>query len=131
MLRMGDKAIWAILDDKYHPQPVDLLQSSLKTFFHELSVKPMETYRQFLCTICGCTKETRRTKSCSTQSCPGFLVHEKTQTGSESGVVDPYHFRWETGDRGGDSSHQHDLSGRKGEAVSRLAPRMFFRWTQR
>ena len=43
----GDKAIWTILDDKYSPQPIDLLQDCLKQFFHELQVKPNETFRQF------------------------------------------------------------------------------------
>ena len=111
----GDKAIWAILDDKYNPQPIDLLQSSLKTFFHELSVKPMETYRQFSARFAAAQRKLEEQKVVLPKVALGFLFMKKTQTGSESGVVDPYHFRWETGDRGGDSSHQHDLSGRKGK----------------
>lgn len=43
----GDK-IWAILDEKFGPQPRDLLQLALRGFFYELQVKPSETFPQFL-----------------------------------------------------------------------------------
>ena len=44
----GDKKIWAILDEKFGPQPRDLLQLALRGFFYELQVKPSETFPQFL-----------------------------------------------------------------------------------
>lgn len=44
----GDKLIWQILDEKYGPQPRDLMQLALKGFFYELQVKPAELYSQFL-----------------------------------------------------------------------------------
>ena len=44
----GDKLIWQVLDEKYGPQQIDLLQAAMKRFFHELQVKNGESYRQFL-----------------------------------------------------------------------------------
>lgn len=44
----GDKKIWALLDDKYGPQPRDLMQQALKGYFYDLQVKQSETYVQFL-----------------------------------------------------------------------------------
>ena len=44
----GDQEIWKLLDAKYGPQPLDLMQTALRTFFHELQVKPGEHYRQFV-----------------------------------------------------------------------------------
>ena len=44
----GAKRIWEVLDEKYLPQPRDLLQQALKNFFYDLQVKPSETYVQFL-----------------------------------------------------------------------------------
>lgn len=44
----GDKQIWQVLDDKYQPQPRDLLQHALKNYFYDLSVRPSESYAQFL-----------------------------------------------------------------------------------
>lgn len=44
----GAKLIWETLDEKYLPQPRDLLQRALKNFFYDLSCKPSETYVQFL-----------------------------------------------------------------------------------
>ncbi|CAE7240454.1 unnamed protein product [Symbiodinium sp. CCMP2592] len=43
----GDKAIFKLFDEKYSPQPVDLLHTALKTFFYELQANPGESYRQF------------------------------------------------------------------------------------
>ena len=73
----GDKAIWAILDDKYNPQPVDLLQSSLKTFFHELSVKPMETYRQFFARFAAAQRKLEEQKVVLPKVALGFLFMKK------------------------------------------------------
>ena len=44
----GDKLIWQVLDEKYGPQQIDLLQEAMKRFFHELQVKNGESYRQFM-----------------------------------------------------------------------------------
>ena len=44
----GEKTILAILDEKYLPQPRDLLQEALRGFFYDLVIKPGETYQQFL-----------------------------------------------------------------------------------
>ena len=44
----GDKKIFQILDDKYLPQPRDLLHAALKGYFYDLSIKPGESYQQFL-----------------------------------------------------------------------------------
>lgn len=43
-----DKAIFAMLDEKFLPQPRDLLHSALKNFFYDLVIKPGESYQQFL-----------------------------------------------------------------------------------
>lgn len=43
----GAKAIWEVLDEKYGPQQIDLLQEAMKTYFHELHVKNGESFRQF------------------------------------------------------------------------------------
>ena len=44
----GEEEIWKLLDEKYLPQTIDLLQESMKLFFQELQVKPGESYKQFL-----------------------------------------------------------------------------------
>ena len=44
----GEKAVFGILDDKYLPQPRDLLQNALKGFFYELNIRNGETYPQFI-----------------------------------------------------------------------------------
>ena len=44
----GDLKVFKLLDEKYGPQPVDLLHTALKTFFYELMIKPSETYQQLL-----------------------------------------------------------------------------------
>lgn len=44
----GDKKIWQAPDDKYGPQPRDLMQQALKGYFYELQVKQSESYTQFL-----------------------------------------------------------------------------------
>ena len=44
----GDKAVFSLLDDKYGPQPTDLLHKALKGFFYELAVQKGETYQQFM-----------------------------------------------------------------------------------
>lgn len=44
----GAESIWQVLDEKYGPQQIDLLQDAMKTFFHELQVKNGEPFRQFL-----------------------------------------------------------------------------------
>ena len=44
----GDKGIWLVLDEKYGPQPRDLLQHALKNYLYDLHVKPGETYLQFM-----------------------------------------------------------------------------------
>ena len=44
----GDERIWEILDEKYGPQPRDLLQHAMKNFFYDLQVRPSETFTQFL-----------------------------------------------------------------------------------
>ena len=43
----GDEQIWAVLDKKYGPQTIDLLQESMKLFFQDLQVKKDESYKQF------------------------------------------------------------------------------------
>ena len=43
----GDDAIFKVLDEKYGPQPVDLLNTAFKTFFYELHIHSGETYMQF------------------------------------------------------------------------------------
>ncbi len=44
----GDKLIFNALDEKYLPQPRDLIQQALKGYFYELSVRPGQTYQQFI-----------------------------------------------------------------------------------
>ena len=44
----GDKKIFEILDEKYQPQPRDLLHAALKGYFYDLAIRPGESYQQFL-----------------------------------------------------------------------------------
>ena len=44
----GHNLIWEMLDEKYLPQTIDLLQEAMKLFFQELQIKNGETYKQFL-----------------------------------------------------------------------------------
>ena len=43
----GDKLVFKLLDDRFGPQPTDLLQKALKEFFYELQVKQGEPFQQF------------------------------------------------------------------------------------
>ena len=43
-----DKAVFSLLDDKYGPQPTDLLHKALKGFFYELNIHQGESYQQFM-----------------------------------------------------------------------------------
>lgn len=44
----GDAKIIEMLDEKYMPQPRDLLQAALKGYFYDLSIKPGESFLQFV-----------------------------------------------------------------------------------
>ena len=44
----GDKAIFSLVDDKYGPQPTDLLRKALIGLFYELAIQQGETYQQFM-----------------------------------------------------------------------------------
>ena len=43
----GDKLLFGLLDDKYGPQPTDLLHTALKEFFYDLSIKAGKTCQHF------------------------------------------------------------------------------------
>ena len=43
----GDKLVFELLDEKYGPQPTDLLHRALKDFFYDLQVKSSESFQQF------------------------------------------------------------------------------------
>ena len=43
----GDKLVFKLLDERFGPQPTDLLCRALKEFFYELQIKQGETYQQF------------------------------------------------------------------------------------
>ena len=43
----GDQLVFALPDEKFGPQPTDLLHAALKEFFYELYVKNGETYQNF------------------------------------------------------------------------------------
>ena len=79
----GDKAIWTILDDKYSPQPIDLLQDCLKQFFHELQVKPNETFRQFSARFSACQRKLEVQQVKLPGVALGFLYVKKLRQGGE------------------------------------------------
>ena len=48
LLKRGvDIRIWEVLDEKYGPQPRDLLQHAMKNFFYDLQLRPSEIFTQF------------------------------------------------------------------------------------
>ena len=73
----GDKKIWAILDDKYLPQPRDLLQQALKGFFYELSIKPGESYQQFFARYEAATRKLKEQKLELPAAVRGFMLIRK------------------------------------------------------
>ena len=73
----GDKSIFAMLDEKYLPQPRDLLQSALKGFFYDLTVKGGESYAQFYARFDAALRKLREQDIDLPEIVKGFMLIKK------------------------------------------------------
>lgn len=73
----GDARIWEVLDDKYAPQPRDLLQTALKTYFYDLQVRPSETFTQFLARYAAADRQLKEQKVDLPEPVKGFMLLKK------------------------------------------------------
>lgn len=73
----GEKRIFTILDEKYLPQPRDLLQTALKGFFYDLSIKPGESFQQFLARYVAAVRRLREQKVELPKEVRGFMLIKK------------------------------------------------------
>lgn len=73
----GDQLIWQVLDEKYGPQQIDLLQESLKGFFYELAVKQGESFRQFAARFAAARRKLEEQKIQLPEVVLGFMFMKK------------------------------------------------------
>lgn len=73
----GDQKIWKIMDEKYSPQPIDLLQEGLRGFFYELQVKQGESFRQFSARFTAAQRKLEEQKVTLPEVVQGFLFMKK------------------------------------------------------
>lgn len=79
----GDKAIFAMLDEKYLPQPRDLLQSALKGFFYDLTVKGGESYAQFYARFDAALRKLKEQDIDLPEIVKGFMLIKKLKLESQ------------------------------------------------
>ena len=79
----GEKKIFTILDEKYLPQPRDLLQTALKGFFYDLSIKPGESFQQFLARYDAAIRRLREQKVELPKEVRGFMLIKKLRLESQ------------------------------------------------
>ena len=73
----GEKAIFSMLDEKYLPQPRDLLQTALKGYFYELSIKPGESFQTFLARYDAALRRLKEQKVDLPKEVTGFMLIKK------------------------------------------------------
>ena len=73
----GDAAILKLLDEKYGPQPKDLLHRALKGFFYDLYIKPQETYQQFLARFFHANQQLKEQEIELPKKVLGFMLIKK------------------------------------------------------
>ena len=85
----GEKTILAILDEKYLPQPRDLLQEALRGFFYDLVIKPGETYQQFLTRFDTALRKLKTQEVVLPDVVLGFMLLRKLklESGQESMIL--------------------------------------------
>lgn len=79
----GVKLVWEVLDEKYGDQPIDLLQESMRTFFHELQVKPAESFRQFSARFYAARRRIEEQEVKLPEVALGFLFLKKLRLDSQ------------------------------------------------
>ena len=73
----GDKLIWEVLDERYGMQDIDLMQTALKTYFYDLTIRNGETYRQFMVRYEAARRKLEEVKVKLPQEVLGFLFMKK------------------------------------------------------
>lgn len=93
----GDKAVFAILDEKYLPQPRDLLQNALKGYFYDLNIKSGETYPQFITRYDTAVRKLREQQVDLPEVVKGFMLLRKLKldVNQESMVLSATHGKME------------------------------------
>ena len=78
----GDEEIFKVLDEKYLPQPRDLMQQALKGFFYELSIKPGETFQQFIARFDAALRKLKEQNVTLPKEVQGFFLLPGSQGGA-------------------------------------------------
>ena len=73
----GDKLVLELLDEKYGPQPTDLLCTALKEFFYELSVKQGEAFQQFQARFFAAEQKLKEQEIVLPEKVLGFMLLKK------------------------------------------------------
>eukprot|EP00435_Cladocopium_sp_Y103_P061837 s580_g23.t1 len=73
----GDKLIWEVLDERYGMQDIDLMQTALKTYFYDLTIRNGELYRQFMVRHEAARRKLEEVKVKLPQEVLGFLFMKK------------------------------------------------------
>ena len=73
----GDKLIWGVLDEKYGPQQIDLLQEALRGFFYDLTVKQGESFRQFQARFTAARRKLEEEKVSLPEVVLGYMLMKK------------------------------------------------------
>jgi len=73
-----------VLDEKYGPQQIDLLQEAMKRFFHDLQVKNGESYRQFLVRFAQAERKLKEVNVELPNVVMGFMLLKKLRLDSTS-----------------------------------------------
>ena len=80
----GDTKIFKLLDEKFGPLPMDMLQKALRTFFYELQVKPAETYQQFLARYASADRLLQEQKVELPSEVKGYMLIKKLKLDAAS-----------------------------------------------
>ena len=78
----GDEEIFKVLDEKYLPQPRDLMQQALKGFFYELQIRPGETFQQFIARFDAAQRKLKEQKVTLPKEVQGFFLLRKLRLDS-------------------------------------------------
>ena len=83
----GDVKIFKLLDEKYGPRPVDLLHRALKTYFYELTIRPSETYQQFLARYASSVRLLREQSVELPEVVLGYMLLKKLKLDASSEAI--------------------------------------------
>ena len=80
----GDVKIFKLLDEKFGPLPMDMMQKALRTFFYEFQIKPAESYQQFLARFASADRLLQEQKVDLPPEVKGYMLIRKLKLDSAS-----------------------------------------------